>query len=92
MSVMQLHDKNAVVHGAGGAIGGAIAGAFARELATLFLACVAPWTRPGQVEHWSEFERGGHSLPWRFPTNLSASVGPSADRDEPGGVGWRNNS
>jgi len=45
VSVMQLHDKNAVVHGAGGAIGGAIAGAFARELATLFLACVAPWTR-----------------------------------------------
>jgi hypothetical protein len=43
---MQLHDKNVVVHGAGGAIGGPIPGAFARELARPFLACVAPWTRP----------------------------------------------
>src|SRR2546425_3649722 len=33
-----LENKNAVVYGAGGAIGGAVAGAFAREGARVFLA------------------------------------------------------
>jgi 3-oxoacyl-[acyl-carrier protein] reductase len=34
---MLLEDKNAVVYGAGGAIGGAVAQAFAREGAKVFL-------------------------------------------------------
>ena len=35
---MILEDKNAIVYGAGGAIGGAVARAFAREGANVFLA------------------------------------------------------
>ena len=35
---MLLNNKNAVVYGAGGAIGGAVARAFAREGARVFLA------------------------------------------------------
>jgi len=34
---MMLHDKVAVIYGAGGAIGGAVARAFASEGATVFL-------------------------------------------------------
>ncbi|GAA1282115.1 short-chain dehydrogenase [Planotetraspora silvatica] len=34
---MRLHDKNAIIYGAGGAIGGAVARAFAREGARVFL-------------------------------------------------------
>lgn len=36
--VMLLKNKNAVIYGAGGAIGSAVAGAFARDGARLFLA------------------------------------------------------
>jgi NADP-dependent 3-hydroxy acid dehydrogenase YdfG len=35
---MLLEDKNAVIYGAGGAIGSAVGRAFAREGATVFLA------------------------------------------------------
>lgn len=35
---MLLENKNAVIYGAGGAIGGAVARAFSREGATVFLA------------------------------------------------------
>ena len=35
---MLLEDKNAIIYGAGGAIGGAVARAFAREGASVFLA------------------------------------------------------
>jgi 3-oxoacyl-[acyl-carrier protein] reductase len=35
---MLLEDKNAMIYGAGGAIGGAVGRAFAREGATVFLA------------------------------------------------------
>ncbi len=34
---MLLHNKNAVIYGAGGPVGGAVAGAFAREGAKVFL-------------------------------------------------------
>ena len=34
---MLLKDKNAIIYGAGGAIGGAVARAFAREEARVFL-------------------------------------------------------
>jgi len=36
--LMLLENKNAIVYGAGGAIGGAVARAFARDVARVFLA------------------------------------------------------
>ncbi len=43
---MLLENKNAVIYGAGGAIGGAVARAFARDGARVFLAPIRPERAP----------------------------------------------
>lgn len=87
---MLLEGKNAVIHGAGGAIGGAVARAFAREGATVFLAGRTPAkldavanqvastggvAQTAQSTRWTR--RPSNGTPRPSPSRREASTSPS---------------
>ncbi len=83
---MLLEGRNAVVHGAGGAVGGAVARAFAREGARVALAgrraaplerVAAQITAAGAPRTWTSSTRSTRRRSRRTPTRWSPGRGAS---------------